>query len=216
MAYARNWVELYKAKHSGNRELTLKLTQKLTTGYVGCTDFPHICITPELLELYPEAKVVLVTRDPNECWGSFSLILQYSDALFVPYLSRIAPSLRWWPALVSAWKKETDILLRETGSIEGQYGPNNIVLGVVEAHNRRIMELVPQERLLVIDIKQGWEPLCAFLGKPVPEEPFPLENDTQSATKVAGLAYIKLSAMWIAASLFLVVPLYCGFRVWDK
>jgi hypothetical protein len=126
LAFSRTWVQLYHAKHGGDKELTLKFAQKVTAGFVGCTDFPYICITSELLELYPEAKVVLITRDPKECWGSFSMILNYSDAWFVPYLSIIAPSLRWWPALVSAWKKETDILLSETGAVAGQYGPGKL------------------------------------------------------------------------------------------
>ena len=32
--------------------------------------------------------------------------------------------------------------------------------------------------LLVWNIKDGWEPLCKFLGKPVPTEPMPRENVT--------------------------------------
>jgi len=35
---------------------------------------------------------------------------------------------------------------------------------------------IPPERLLIYEAGQGWEPLCAFLGLPVPEEPYPLEN----------------------------------------
>jgi hypothetical protein len=37
---------------------------------------------------------------------------------------------------------------------------------------------VPQERLLVYEVKEGWGPLCEFLGVPVPDEPFPRLNDT--------------------------------------
>lgn len=38
---------------------------------------------------------------------------------------------------------------------------------------------MPPEKLLVFEVKQGWEPLCKFLGKPVPDQPFPHVNDTQ-------------------------------------
>lgn len=41
------------------------------------------------------------------------------------------------------------------------------------------MQHVPPEKLLVFEVKQGWEPLCKFLGKPVPDQPFPHVNDTQ-------------------------------------
>jgi len=36
----------------------------------------------------------------------------------------------------------------------------------------------PQDRLLVYEVKEGWEPLCEFLGVEVPDEPFPRLNDT--------------------------------------
>lgn len=39
-----------------------------------------------------------------------------------------------------------------------------------------IRGLVPKERLLEWTVEDGWEPLCEFLGKPVPDEPFPHTN----------------------------------------
>ena len=38
--------------------------------------------------------------------------------------------------------------------------------------------MVPKENLLVWNVKDGWEPLCNFLGKPVPEGPLPHDNKT--------------------------------------
>jgi hypothetical protein len=50
---------------------------------------------------------------------------------------------------------------------------------VFDRHGAAVRETVAPDRLLVFDVKQGWEPLCAFLGVPVPEdEPFPHVNDT--------------------------------------
>ena len=34
----------------------------------------------------------------------------------------------------------------------------------------------PKDKLLVFDVKQGWEPLCKFLNKDVPAKPFPHKN----------------------------------------
>lgn len=39
-----------------------------------------------------------------------------------------------------------------------------------------IRGLVPKEHLLEWTVEDGWEPLCAFLGKVVPDEPFPHVN----------------------------------------
>ncbi len=45
------------------------------------------------------------------------------------------------------------------------------------AHNEAVKATIPAERLLVYEIKDGWEPLCAFLDVPTPTEAFPRTND---------------------------------------
>lgn len=49
-------------------------------------------------------------------------------------------------------------------------------------HNEEVRRTSPASRLLVFDVKEGWDPLCNFLARPVPDTPFPHINDTQ-ATK---------------------------------
>mmetsp|Transcript_19009 Transcript_19009/g.53612 ORF Transcript_19009/g.53612 Transcript_19009/m.53612 type:complete len:132 (+) Transcript_19009:3-398(+) len=39
--------------------------------------------------------------------------------------------------------------------------------------NQEVMTAVPPEQLLVFNVKEGWGPLCRFLGMPVPDKPFP-------------------------------------------
>ena len=53
------------------------------------------------------------------------------------------------------------------------------VIGVYQAHNAAVRAAVPAERLLEFDVARGWAPLCAFLGVPVPDAPFPYGNTTQ-------------------------------------
>jgi hypothetical protein len=53
------------------------------------------------------------------------------------------------------------------------------LLDAFRAHEAAVKSAVPADRLLVFDVKQGWAPLCAFLGKPVPAEPFPRTNDRE-------------------------------------
>ncbi|WP_284735609.1 sulfotransferase [Dongia deserti] len=45
------------------------------------------------------------------------------------------------------------------------------------AHNEAVKSAIPAQRLLVYQVKDGWGPLCAFLGAPVPAAPFPRTND---------------------------------------
>lgn len=49
---------------------------------------------------------------------------------------------------------------------------------------------VHPEKLLVFEPSQGWEPLCKFLGKPVPDQPFPHVNDTQGFKRM--VSYVRM------------------------
>ena len=53
------------------------------------------------------------------------------------------------------------------------------VKAVYQRHNQDIIDSVPAERLLVFEAAEGWEPLCRFLGVPVPDEPYPRVNTTE-------------------------------------
>ena len=49
-------------------------------------------------------------------------------------------------------------------------------------HNERVQAIIPKEKLLIYNVKQGWKPLCEFLGCDVPEVEFPRENFALSFT----------------------------------
>ncbi len=67
------------------------------------------------------------------------------------------------------------------GTFGGRFADRAHALSVFAEHNREVQTTVPADRLLVFDVKQGWEPLCTFLGVPVPEgELFPHVNDAES------------------------------------
>ena len=52
-------------------------------------------------------------------------------------------------------------------------------------HNEKIRKLVPREKLLEFRVQEGWEPLCKFLGKDVPDVPYPRLNEGDNAAKYA-------------------------------
>ena len=52
-------------------------------------------------------------------------------------------------------------------------------IAVFNAHNEEVRRLVPRKRLLVYEFGEGWQPLCAFLGVPVPATPYPEVNTTE-------------------------------------
>jgi hypothetical protein len=69
-----------------------------------------------------------------------------------------------------------DVIWR--GRFGGQFENREQAIAIYEAHLQDVRRTVPPERLMVFDVKEGWQPLCEFLGQPVPAgEPFPHRND---------------------------------------
>jgi Sulfotransferase domain len=48
-----------------------------------------------------------------------------------------------------------------------------------EANTRAVMTEVPPDRLLVMHLGEGWDRLCAHLGVPVPDRPYPRRNSAE-------------------------------------
>jgi hypothetical protein len=144
-------------------------------------DWPSARYYRQLIDVYPEAKVLLSVRDADAwvrsmrgtVWGLFhadSVLRHVSDAravvdpLWSRYLS-LMTHMNWDP---------------ETGALAGDHASDEGLGAAMKRWNGEVEATVPAERLLVWDPSEGWEPLCAFLEVDVPAEPLPRLNDTQS------------------------------------
>lgn len=132
---------------------------------------------PQLVEAYPEAKVVLVERDVDKWYksideGVFSSLWGPVPNFFVgvvePLIGSVAGPASRKHVLGFFEAKDVDELRAKAK--EGY-----------KAHYRRMREMVPRERFLDFKIEDGWGPLCEFLGKDVPVDvPFPHVNDAEA------------------------------------
>ncbi|MCB8962264.1 MAG: sulfotransferase family protein, partial [Ardenticatenales bacterium] len=62
-------------------------------------------------------------------------------------------------------------------------------LAIFADHVAEVKTTVPPEKLLVFDVREGWEPLCAFLEVPVPDQPFPHVNDRQVLQRLVAIGH---------------------------
>jgi hypothetical protein len=60
-----------------------------------------------------------------------------------------------------------------------------------------VKAMVPKERLLIMNLNEGWEPLCNFLDIPVPNEPLPRSNDAEAAERAAREIVGKVFRIWV-------------------
>jgi hypothetical protein len=147
-------------------------------GFQATVDWPGSFFYRDLIELYPEAKVLLSVRDDDAwarsmhdtIWGLF-----YDDIL-MRHLSLARASIE------APWSRYLEMMLemwRRSGLIEGEGTSLEFMSAAVRRYNDEVRETVPPERLLVWSIGDGWEPLCDFLAVPVPDTSFPCVNDSK-------------------------------------
>jgi hypothetical protein len=137
-------------------------------GYLATVDWPAAAFWRELVERYPDAKVLLSLRDADRWYDSVMNTI-YPVMTQGP-AERAPEALRDFHAMVYA------LIFERT--FEGRLDDRAHAKRVFEAHNRAVIDAIPASRLLVYQPGDGWEPICRFLDVPVPDEDFPHLNDT--------------------------------------
>lgn len=138
-------------------------------GWESVVDWPGCSFYKQFMQLWPDAPVILNVRDP-EGWYKSTYNTIYQAAIVMPQTPEMA-------------NRPANKMLRRIvwdGDLRGKFEDKDAALAIFEQWNQEVRDTVPAERLLEFDVKQGWEPLCEFLGVDVPEGPFPHLNDTQS------------------------------------
>jgi len=131
--------------------------ERLFAGYASAVDWPSAYYWRELMAFYPRAKVVLTYRTADSWWKSFEqTILRGIQASTEPESLGLA-------------------LVRDK-VFSGRADDRALAIARYEDNVNAVKATVPPERLLVHSLGDGWEPLCAHLGVPVPAQPYPSRN----------------------------------------
>lgn len=145
------------------------------SGYGSVVDWPALAYWRELVDQYPEAKVVLTVRDPDEWYASArETIYRYT----APQRGREG-AVAWLENRLSPFLRQRREICRRLiwdGMFDGRFEDRDHAISVFNAHNAAVQREISPERLLVFDVAQGWGPLCGFLQADVPREPFPHYN----------------------------------------
>ena len=151
-------IPLWNAAFAGQPDF-----EAIYDGYRAAVDWPTAAYWRELADAYPDARVILSTRTA-ESWAA-----SFSDTILT-----ILSAPETWPEPARPWlEMVTDVVIDR--SLGGKTGRDDLI-AAFEAHESAIKAGVAPERLLVFDVRAGWEPLCRFLDKPVPSSPFPRTN----------------------------------------
>jgi hypothetical protein len=172
--------------------------EALFRGYQATIDWPGCSLYHELMRVYPEAKVILTVREPDRWYASALQTIYYARHAFPGWSRLLAPRMRDFTRMLDrlVWQ----------GTFQGRFEDKEFSQAIFQAHNDEVRRTVPAEKLLVFDVREGWEPLCHFLAAPVPSGvPFPQVNDTaEFRQRIArGVRFVRV--IGAAAVVLLVV-----------
>ncbi len=166
------------------------------SGYGVAVDWPACSFYAELMEAFPGAAVILTVRDPERWYEStLSTIYGIRKVSAGPAPVRLAFALAglFAPGITGIVRLADEIVWKDT--FEGRFEEESHAIETFRRHNEEVRRRVPPERLLVYDVREGWAPLCAFLGVEVPNEPFPHLNDTREMRRrLIGLVVVSAAA----------------------
>ncbi|KAJ7640988.1 hypothetical protein FB45DRAFT_1124288, partial [Roridomyces roridus] len=166
------WMEALAAKYDGKGKFGRAEFDKLLGHCMAVTDAPCSLFAPELIDAYPEAKVILVERDVEAWYKSFSIIMGNT---FVPVARVVAFLDPLWTGRRATFFR--DWMEKQFGVLETARQVREVARDTYRAHYAEIRRITEKERLLEYELGSGWEPLCKFLGKPVPDVAFPRVNE---------------------------------------
>lgn len=130
--------------------------------YGSMVDHPGCAYWRELMAHYPEAKVLHTVRDPDKWFDSTQATIFAPDS---PGRTQPDGPMKTFFDQLYAW-------------YGGDIHDRAFMTDFFRRHTEAVIAGVPEDRLLVFEVSQGWAPLCAFLGAPVPDTPYPRENST--------------------------------------
>lgn len=129
--------------------------------YRAAVDWPSAAYWPEISAAFPDAVILLSTRDPESWWKSAS------DTIFQAIPN--APHPGWRDMVLTMMRSRFTDRLDDKAACLAAY----------ERWYADARARIPKDRLLEWTAKDGWGPICERLGLPVPAEPFPRVNTTE-------------------------------------
>ncbi len=130
--------------------------------FAAMVDYPGCRYWRELIAYYPDAKVLHTVRDADTWFESTQATIFAPGSLAVVAQGPMRPFFESF-----------------TGDFRERIHDRAFMTEYFHRHTEEVTRAVPPERLLVYQVGEGWDRLCAFLGVPVPATPYPSENSRE-------------------------------------
>lgn len=191
--------------------------ERLFQDYEATVDWPGAAFYEGLMERYPDAKVILTVRDPDRWYESArNTIYNVQSVASSPVISLVALFVPRMRHLRRAALMAADLVWNRT--FEGGFEDREHAIEVFERWNEDARRRVSAEKLLVYEVKEGWGPLCEFLGVEVPAGvPYPHLNEGEAFRKtIRRLMVAATAALAGGTTLAILALIYLASRRWAR
>jgi len=157
---------------------------RLFAGFQASVDFPGYPFYQEMMDQYPDAKVILTTR-PFEDWYTSVISTIWERKVQADQQPKDLNQLldkEKQIELCALWMRKTFL----NDQFNGKFLDKPVAEKAFYQHHKEVMENVPKEKLLVYEVKDGWQPLCDFLQLSIPEMDFPHLNKKEDFHAMVG------------------------------
>ncbi|KAH9905935.1 hypothetical protein F4778DRAFT_779325 [Xylariomycetidae sp. FL2044] len=219
MAHTMPWPErsqmVIDALRETDKHKRQSILYKLFQGHAATCDFPGVAFTSDLMDMYPDAKIVLNQRKSADVWATS---LEDSLMFFHSWTYRICTFLIKTDRLHVRMQLESfDLFNRHHGYQYSEWSRathiawyqryNAWVLSEARKRNREVLLWQPSD---------GWDTLCKFLDRPVPPAsvPFPHANDKHEIARLKVVLCARGLAAWGLLGLAVWVGLAYGRLAW--
>lgn len=203
------WVQAIDAKYNKKGHFGKEDWDQLLGHCMAVTDQPAAMFGEDLIQAYPDAKVVLTVRDSPEAWQKsvMDTIMKLVWTISPQHIREPGKNpLYHLQRLFAPRLPVQEFFEKMIAAHEGDKIPDEGAR-IYREHNEKIRQAAQPANFLEFNVKQGWEPLCKFLDEPVPDMPFPRVNDTaQYATMLRNIRMLTAFGYTINILKVMFVP----------
>jgi len=195
-----------------NGRLDSSTYHHVLAGYKAGVDMPFILWWKDMIRLHPSAKVIVTVRDPLKWRQSCLLLSKYikkastwPHSWFNDLLGKM-PTINFMDNIEKTMKVDDLNMTFEEALVSDEAATK-----FFQKHLEEVKSFVPEENLLVFEVKEGWRPLCDFLNVEEPDIPFPRLNDSKKVIFVtnvinclAWITVVILPMILVLTSLLLI------------
>ena len=135
---------------------------------------PTVAFIDRLMVEYPDAKFILTIRDADSWYKSVKNTIWQLE-----HKAKAKDTPADLPEDIKNQREMTRTIVLD-GAFDDldRFLDEERIKGIYNAHNEWVKKNIPSDRLLIMELGEGWERMCKFLDKPVPSEPYPRVNST--------------------------------------